>query len=97
MHCNAFFPLFLLLYVLQFLLLPVLLRGGLVATLLSNSLYAAAFAAYHYLTFLGYSELPFLRHPEYFVYPIGVVALLWLFFLLFNINCTALVVGWYFG
>ena len=31
-------------YVLQFLLLPVLLREGFVATLLSNTLYAAAFA-----------------------------------------------------
>ena len=31
-------------YVLQFLLLPVLLRESFVATLLSNTLYAAAFA-----------------------------------------------------
>ena len=55
MHCNAFLPVYLLLYVLQYLLLPLLLRPGFVAVLLSNSLYAIAFSIYHYLTFLGYS------------------------------------------
>ena len=96
-HCNAFFPLFLLLYVLQFLLLPLLLRDGHLATLLSNTLYLAAFSAYHYLTFLGYSELPFLRRCEYFVYPIAPIVVVYVLFLLLNINCTGLVVGWYFG
>lgn len=96
-HCNAFFPLFLLLYVLQFLLLPLLLRDGHLATLLSNTLYLAAFSVYHYLTFLGYSELPFLRRCEYFVYPIAPIVVVYVLFLLLNINCTGLVVGWYFG
>ena len=60
-HTNAFVPTFLLLYVVQYLLLPLLLRGGVLAALLSDTLYAAAFTIYWYLTFLGYSELPFLR------------------------------------
>jgi len=96
-HCNSFVPLFLLLYVLQFLLLPVLLRDGHLAALLSNTLYLAAFCVYHYLTFLGYSELPYLRHPEYFVYPIAPIAAAYVLLLLLNENCTVLVVDWYFG
>lgn len=56
-HCNAFVPVYLLLYVLQYLLLPLLLRQGVLALIASNSLYATAFSVYHYLTFLGYSEV----------------------------------------
>ena len=96
-HCNAFFPLFLLLHVVQFLLLPLLLRASFLATLLSNTLYLGAFSAYHYLTFLGYSELPFLRRCECFVYPIAPLALLYVLSLPLNLNCTGLIVGWYFG
>jgi hypothetical protein len=54
-HCNAFFPLFLILYVLQYFLLPFLLTEGFLPTLVSNSLYCVAFCYYHYITFLGYS------------------------------------------
>ena len=39
----------------------------------SDGRYAAAFSVYHYLTFLGYSELPFLRRCECFIYPVAAV------------------------
>ena len=48
----------------QFILTPVLLHKGFVPCLLSNALYAAAFSYYHYLSFLGYSALPFLERTE---------------------------------
>jgi len=51
---------------------------------------------YHYLTFLGYSTLPFLRRCEYFVYPIAPILALYALSLPLNLNCTGLVVGWYF-
>ena len=54
-HCNAFFPLFLILYVLQYFLLPFLVADGFLPILVSNTLYAIAFIYYHYITFLGYS------------------------------------------
>eukprot|EP00271_Cylindrocystis_brebissonii_P023505 TRINITY_DN9783_c0_g1_i3.p1 TRINITY_DN9783_c0_g1~~TRINITY_DN9783_c0_g1_i3.p1 ORF type:complete len:242 (+),score=34.66 TRINITY_DN9783_c0_g1_i3:304-1029(+) len=53
-HCNSYFPLFLLLYVLQYFLSPLLLAPGFVPALLSNLLYALAFSYYHYINFLGY-------------------------------------------
>lgn len=54
MHCA----------VLQFVLAPVLLWNSLVSTLLANALYMVALSYYHYLSFLGYSALPFLEHTE---------------------------------
>jgi len=100
-HCNAFVPLFLLLYVLQYLLLPVLLRPGALPALLSNTLYALALGLYHFVTFLGYNELPFLRSSQYFIYPIGLVAAAFVLSLPFvwhsGFSCTWLVVGLYFG
>lgn len=99
-HCNSYFPLFLLLYgetlaprvecrstlvcnsphhsgvslwpcpnesvaaVGQFFISPVLLWHSFLASVLSNAVYAAAFSYYHYLSFLGYSALPFLEHTE---------------------------------
>ena len=40
MHCNAFFPMFLLLYVLQLVLSPLLLMHTFVSTLLSAGVWA---------------------------------------------------------
>ena len=96
-HCNALVPIYLLLYVLQYLLLPLLLRPGFLARVLSNLLFAAAFSAYHYLTFLGYSEMPFLHKCEVFVYPIALVLVGAVLATLLGINCTGLIVYIYFG
>lgn len=53
-----------MLAVLQFLLTPLLLLRGFIPALFSNVLYALALSYYHYLSFLGYSSLPFLEHTE---------------------------------
>jgi len=50
--------------VLQLVLSPVLLWRSFLSTGLSVALYAAALGYYHYMTFLGYSTLPFLEHTE---------------------------------
>ena len=50
--------------VVQFALTPVLAAKGFLPRLLSNVLYAVAFSYYHYLSFLGYSALPFLERTE---------------------------------
>jgi len=76
-HCNAFFPLFLLLHVVQFLLWPLLLSDRFAATLVANSLYFIAHANYWHVTFLGYNALPFLQHTVVFVYPTAVLVVLY--------------------
>ncbi|EZF33727.1 hypothetical protein H101_02716 [Trichophyton interdigitale H6] len=79
---RAFFTLYLHLYVLQFVLLPVLTRGtgtssNFLATLLGNTLYLSAFSYYTYISFLGYSNLPFLYHTELILLPIVIMGILW--------------------
>lgn len=69
-HFNAFFPYFLVLYVVQFFLLPVLLLDTYLAAFLSNVLYAVALSAYWYVTFLGYTSMPFLQNTEFYLYPL---------------------------
>lgn len=75
-HCNAFVPLFVLLYGLQFFLLPLVLGTSLLSLGAANTLFAVAFGWYFYITHLGYRALPFLSNTEVFLFPIaGVVAI----------------------
>ncbi|GLE06363.1 hypothetical protein PINS_up015610 [Pythium insidiosum] len=75
-HCNSFFVLFLFLYVVQFLLVPIIAYESFMALVLANSLYALAWGLYVYITFLGYMALPFLHKTERFLFPtVAIVAL----------------------
>mmetsp|Transcript_64007 Transcript_64007/g.152634 ORF Transcript_64007/g.152634 Transcript_64007/m.152634 type:complete len:246 (+) Transcript_64007:80-817(+) len=89
-HCNAFFPLFLLLYVLQYLLLPYLIQSSFLAVLLGNSLYAIALGYYSYVSSLGYSTLPFLERTEVFLYPSCAMVPVIVLLTLARVNLTRL-------
>ncbi|CAF1717378.1 unnamed protein product, partial [Brassica napus] len=75
-HCNSFFPMFVLLYVVHYFLSPLLITHGFIALLLSNLLFMVGASYYHYLNFLGYDVLPFLERTTFFLYPIGIVIVL---------------------
>ncbi|DBA72070.1 hypothetical protein WJX79_005533 [Trebouxia sp. C0005] len=96
-HCNSYFPLFILLYVVQFLFSPVLLHRNMLSTIISVALYVVALSYYHYLNFLGYSALPFLDHTEVFLWPIGGVVMVALFAVLTNFNPTRFTLSIYFS
>lgn len=101
-HCNAFFVSFLLTHVVQFLLLPILLNDGLVPSLFANLLWSLSLASYCFVTHLGYRALPFLKHTEYFLYPVAAVVLLFILSVLFavvgfRINLTRMIMSSYFG
>lgn len=96
-HCNSFFPFFILLYVVQYFLLLILMRESFVCTLLANSMYAVAFSYYLYVTFLGYDALPFLQNTTVFLYPIAAVGAMFLLACLVNVNVCRLVMTSYFG
>lgn len=77
-HCNAFFPLFVVLYVIQFFLLPLVLsEDGFLSLFLANTLYAASLSWYWYVTHLGYRSLPFLTNTEAFLFPIAAILLIY--------------------
>ena len=99
-HCNALLPAFLLVSTAQFLLLPILISGSahtVLPTVLSNTLWLAGASHYAYITFLGYSALPFIDRPERLVYPLGGVGLLYLLLLLTNCNVSRIMLDLYFG
>lgn len=52
---RAFLPVWVFLYVIQFLLMPVIARDYWLSLFLGNSLYLAAFGYYFVITFLGYN------------------------------------------
>jgi len=87
-HCNSFFPLFLVLYVLHYFLLPLLVQPTLLAAVVGNALYAAALCYYLFITSLGYSMLPFLERTEVFLYPMAPVLAIVVSLTFFRVNLT---------
>jgi UNC-50 family len=54
-HCNSFFPFFLICYVLHFFFLPVLLAPlSFFSTVMANSLFCCGFMFYFYNTWQGF-------------------------------------------
>lgn len=101
-HCNAFFPVFVVLYAVQFFLLPVVLGSNLIALVLGNTLYAGALSWYWYVTHLGYRTLPFLSNTEVFLFPIAAIAVVYVLNLIlhpfgFSWNTSILMARFYFG
>jgi len=73
-HINAFFPLYLELYVLQLFLSPLILRYDFVGgILLGNTLYLIASCQYVYIVYLGLNALPFLRRTKALLIPIPFI------------------------
>jgi hypothetical protein len=95
-HANAMFPTFLLLSVVQYVMLPLLLRPTYFAWLLANSLYAAGGLTYVYITHLGYRSMPFLRNSQLFLMPAGIVLLACALLTVFDLNVTRFTVWFVF-
>ncbi|KAK9480563.1 UNC-50 family-domain-containing protein [Lipomyces japonicus] len=95
-HCNAFLIIWFALYVVQFILLPVIIRESWFSLLLGNLLYLGAFSYYIVITYLGYNALPFLERTEFILSPILVFVILFLASL-FGFNIAKHAVNLYFG
>jgi len=75
-HLNAFFPSLVILHVVQILLYNVLLASdNFFSHLFGNTLWALSIGYYIYITFLGYSALPFLKNTRVFLYPLTLLAI----------------------
>lgn len=82
---RAFFPVWVFLYVVQFLLMPLVAKEYWVSLFFGNTLYLLAYGYYAVITFLGYNALPFLQHTELLLAPVPVMVVLW-FISLFGFN-----------
>ncbi|KAL0486359.1 5 TM domain-containing transmembrane protein [Acrasis kona] len=96
-HCNAFFILFITLYLGQYILMPILISYNTFSLILSNLLYSGAFSYYFYITFRGFVELQNINNPECFLYPIGAIIFGLMLSGLFGFHCTRFVIALYFG
>ncbi|KAJ6948896.1 hypothetical protein NC651_003030 [Populus alba x Populus x berolinensis] len=96
-HCNSFFPMFVMLYVIHYFLSPLLVAHGFIPVLLSNLLFMVAASYYHYLNFLGYYVLPFLERTTFFLYPIGLVIVLSPILILSGFNPSRYLMNVYFS
>ncbi|OMJ67049.1 hypothetical protein SteCoe_35892 [Stentor coeruleus] len=95
-HCNSFLPVFLMCYVLQYFLLPVLLYENFISVLISALLNVSALSYYFYITSQGFSALPFLKNTEYFLVPIAGVFLIGIVAVIFRVNITKLIITLHF-
>ncbi|RKP02110.1 hypothetical protein CXG81DRAFT_1041, partial [Caulochytrium protostelioides] len=78
-HCNAAVPVFLVLDTTRLLLASWLACARWWCLLGNNTLLLVAASYYVYMTFLGYSTLPFVRRAHVLlVYPMGAFGVLWL-------------------
>ncbi|KAK0290686.1 hypothetical protein LTR35_000118 [Friedmanniomyces endolithicus] len=84
---RAFLPIWTFLYLLQFLLLPLIARDYWVSNLFGNTMYLLALSYYFVITFLGYNALPFLSRTEVLLAPIPVLVILWIISL-FTFDCA---------
>ncbi|KAJ3148504.1 Protein unc-50 [Geranomyces michiganensis] len=95
-HCNSFFPMFLVTYVLQLFFVPIVVRNNWISMFIGNTLYLAATSYYVYITFLGYKALPFLKNPAIFLYPIGALVVIYIISLIGAVPIAARILGAYF-
>lgn len=81
-HCNAFLIIWVLLYFLQFVLLPLIKLHRWIGLFVGNTLYCVAFGHYFILTFYGYSQLPYLKSINFILFPALAFAVLYILSLL---------------
>uniref|UniRef100_A0A803KAM0 Unc-50 homolog n=2 Tax=Xenopus tropicalis TaxID=8364 RepID=A0A803KAM0_XENTR len=88
-HLNAFYPLLVILHFIQlFFINHVILSGWFIGYFVGNTLWLIAIGYYIYITFLGYSALPFLKNTVALLYPFAALALLYILSLVLGWNFT---------
>ncbi|XP_030057250.1 protein unc-50 homolog [Microcaecilia unicolor] len=88
-HLNAFYPLLVILHFIQlFFINHVILADSFIGYVFGNTLWLIAIGYYIYITFLGYSALPFLKNTVVLLYPFAVLILLYVLSLALGWNFT---------
>ena len=96
-HCNSYFIYFVISNVLVLILTPILLRKSLFSLILGNSIYLTAAIAYFYVTFLGYDAIPIIQHSERLLFPLPVIIILYIVFMLVHFNLTQFTLHYHYG
>ncbi|RMZ85370.1 hypothetical protein DV737_g809, partial [Chaetothyriales sp. CBS 132003] len=83
---RAFFPPYVLLYIVQYILMPAINHSNRVSTFVANLLYLAAGIYWSLIIFLGYNALHFLQHTQLLLLPIVAWFIIWLVCTIAGIN-----------
>ncbi|XP_037086858.1 protein unc-50 homolog [Pollicipes pollicipes] len=95
-HLNAFFPSLIILHIVQILLYRAfLVQDGFLSHLVGNVLWTVAIGYYIYITFLGYSALPFLKNTRVFLYPLTLLALMFVAVTASGVNLSRTLMEFY--
>ncbi|XP_026563215.1 protein unc-50 homolog [Pseudonaja textilis] len=87
-HLNAFYPLLVILHFIQlFFIHHVILSASSLGYFVGNTFWLVAISYYIYVTFLGYSALPFLKNTVILLYPFALLILVYV---------VSLAIGWNF-
>ncbi|GMM37981.1 Gmh1 protein [Saccharomycopsis crataegensis] len=96
-HANSFLIIWINLYLVQFILLPVLVLNNFLSRFLGNTLYLITLSYYSINSFYGYNILPFLLKTEFILIPIPIFMICWLVMTLGGFNMTNYMVDSYFN
>ncbi|KAK6485401.1 protein unc-50-like protein [Huso huso] len=90
-HLNAFYPLLVILHFIQLFFINHIVfinHDWFVGCFFGNTLWLIAVGYYIYITFLGYSALPFLKNTVIMLYPFALLVLLYILSLGLGWNFT---------
>ncbi|RMZ82182.1 hypothetical protein DV738_g1911, partial [Chaetothyriales sp. CBS 135597] len=93
---RAFFPPYVLLYIVQYILMPAINHSNRVSIFFANLLYLAAGIYWSLIIFLGYNELHFLHHTQLLLVPIIAWFVIWLVCTIVGINLEMWGTKWMF-
>ena len=93
---RAFFPVYVLLYIVQYILMPAIDHQNKASVFVANVLYLVAGIYWSLVTFLGFNSLTFLHHTQLLLSPVGVFVLGWLICTVTGVNLTRFGVTWIF-
>lgn len=93
---RAFFPPYVLLYIVQYILMPAIDHSNKASTFVANTLYLVAGLYWTLITFLGFNSLTFLHHTQLLLAPAPAMALVWLGCIIGGVNLERWGVSWLF-
>lgn len=93
---RAFFPPYVLLYIIQYILMPAIDHSNKASTLVANTLYLVAGVYWSLITFLGFNSLTFLHHTQLLLAPVPAMVLVWLGCIISGVNLERWGVSWLF-
>ena len=93
---RAFFPPYVLLYIVQYILMPAINHSNRVSTFFANLLYLAAGIYWSLIIFLGYNALHFLHHTQLLLSPMIAWIVIWLICTIAGVNLEMWGTRWMF-